>query len=93
MRLKEWSKKVNKMVWVFIQDYMSLCILSIEEVPQNLYCISSATEIIIMEVPNFCGTCLQWDFHYKMFLGTCFRVYFLQHFISGYFLRNFLYSN
>ena len=46
------------------------------------------------ENPNldiFCGTRPQWYFHYDIFFGTCFRVYFLRHLVIRYFLWHYLY--
>ena len=39
----------------------------------------------------FCGTGPQWYFHYNIFFGTCFRVYFLRHLVIRYFLWHYLY--
>ena len=64
-----------------------------------MYRIPSAEENIIMEMPQkktnlhiFCGTWPKWYFHYNIFFGPCFRVYFLRTLVIRYFLWHYLYS-
>ena len=69
-----------------------LVLFLVEEVLQNMYCISNIIEYIIIEVSQntnlyiFCDTCLYWDIHYNMF-----RLYIQRHLVLKFIHRHFLY--